>query len=219
MLTSTLSFLKDLKKHNDREWFEKNRGRYDAARAEIADVVTGFIAGLAKHEPAIAGLTAKDCVFRIFRDVRFSKNKLPYKTNMGAYISPGGKKSVLAGYYLHIEPGGSFLAGGMWMPEGEALRKIRQEIDYNGNDLKKILNGKKFKATFGGLDPEHKLKTTPKNYTKDHPDIELLKHTSFICWTSFDDKTVLGKDFVKTAVKTAELLVPFNRFLNTAVSD
>ena len=219
MLPSTLSFLKDLKKHNNRDWFEANRERYDAAKSDVAQAVNVFIAGLTKKEAGIAGLTAKECVFRIFRDVRFSKNKNPYKTNMGAYISPGGKKSNLAGYYLHIEPGESFLAGGMWMPEGEALRKIRQEIDYNGNDLKKILNGKKFKDTFGGLDPAYKLKTTPKNYPKDHPEIELLKHTSFICWASFDDKTVLSKDFVKTAVKTAELLVPFNRFLNVAVSD
>lgn len=219
MLPSTLTFLKNLKKNNHRDWFESHREQYDAARADIAQLVNGFIAGLSKKEPDIAGLTAKDCVFRIYRDVRFSKNKSPYKTNMGAYVSPGGKKSSLAGYYLHIEPGGSFLAGGMWMPEGEALRKIRQEIDYNGKDLKKILNGKKFKETFGGLDPEHTLKTTPKTYPKDHPDIELLKHTSFICWTSFDDKTVLSKDFVKTTVKSAELLTPFNRFLNVAVQD
>ncbi|MFM2207484.1 MAG: hypothetical protein RL213_1459 [Bacteroidota bacterium] len=218
MNPSTLAFLKDLKKHNDRDWFEANRERYEAARQDVATLTEGFISGISKKEPAVAGLAAKDCVFRIYRDVRFSKNKSPYKTNMGAYVSPGGKKSTLAGFYLHIEPDGSFLAGGIWMPEAEALRRIRQEIDYNGNDLKKILNGKKFKEMFGGFDPEYKLKTTPKNYSKDHPDIELLKHTSFICWSSFDDKTVVSKDFVKTAVKTAELLVPLNRFLNVAVS-
>jgi uncharacterized protein (TIGR02453 family) len=217
MNPSTLAFLKDLKKHNDREWFEANRGRYEAARQDVAALTEGFIAGISKKEPGVAELAAKDCVFRIYRDVRFSKNKAPYKTNIGAYVSPGGKKSTLAGYYIHIEPGGSFLAGGKWMPEAEELRKIRQEIDYNGEELKKILRAKKFRETFGGLDPEHKLKTTPKSYTKDHPDIELLRHTSFICWCPFEDKEVVSKDFLKNIVRKAELLVPFNRFLNVAV--
>jgi uncharacterized protein (TIGR02453 family) len=219
MHPSTLAFLKSLKKNNNREWFEKNRDRYESSRADVMHTVDRFIAGLSKKEPSIGGLKAKECVFRIYRDVRFSKNKSPYKTSMGAYISPGGKKSDAAGYYLHIEPGGTFLAGGKWMPEAEELRKIRQEIDYNGKDLKKILNGKKFKETFGGMDPEHALKTTPKNYTKDHPDIELLRLTSFICWCPMDDKTVTSDDFPEQAVKKAELLIPFNHFLNAAIRD
>lgn len=217
-MKNALQFLAKLKKNNNREWFEKHRDDFEIAKLEVADTVNLFIELFSKKDASIIGLTTKDCVFRIYRDVRFSKNKSPYKTNLGAYISPGGKKSINAGYYLHFEPGGSFIAGGMWMPAAEELRKIRQEIDYNGNDLKKILANKRFKATFGGLDPEHKLKTAPKNYAKDHPEIELLKHNSFICWHSFADDAVIAKDFPKKLTKSAELLMPFNAFLNTAIS-
>ena len=217
-MKNTLKFLAKLKKNNNRDWFEANREAFEIAKSEVAETVTHFIAGFSKKEPAIATLTAKDCVFRIYRDVRFSKNKSPYKTNLGAYISPGGKKSIQAGYYLHFEPGGSFIAGGMWMPAAEELRKIRQEIDYNGEELKKILSNKKFKDLFGGLDAEHRLKTTPRDYSKDHPDIDLLKHTSFICWHSFSDEEVTGKDFAKKLIRSATLLQPFNTYLNTAIS-
>lgn len=218
-MKTTLDFLKKLKKNNNRDWFEKNRSDFEAAKAEITALTEGFIQDFSKTDPGIAGLTAKDCMFRIYRDVRFSKNKLPYKTNLGAYFSPGGKKSTLAGYYLHIEPGGSFIAGGMWMPQAEALRRIRQEIDYNGEELKKVLSNKAFKACFGGMDKEHQLKNNPKGYSKDHPDIELLKHTSFICWHSFTDEEVLSKSFMKKLTRSAELLIPFNRFLNVAISE
>lgn len=217
-MKSTLLFLAKLKKNNNRDWFEAHREQFEVAKAEVAELVEQFIKGFGKKEPAILGLLAKDCVFRIYRDVRFSKNKLPYKTNLGAYVSPGGKKSTMAGYYVHLEPGGSFIAGGMWLPAAEELRKIRQEIDYNGPALKKILSNKRFHETFGGLDPEHQLKTTPKQYSKDHPDIGLLKHTSFICWHSFSDEEVLANDFSKKLIKSAELLLPFNAFLNVAIS-
>ena len=111
-------------------------------------------------------------IFRIYRDVRFSKNKLPYKNNMGASISAGGKKSTGPGYYVHLQPGQSFLAGGIWMPESDSLKKIRQEIDYNGKQLKKVLNDKTFKKYYKEISQENKLKTVPKGYSKDHPDIE-----------------------------------------------
>lgn len=218
MSPTTLKFLADLKKNNNRDWFEKNRNRYEDARADVAAMVEQFLKAFAKHEPSLAGLSAKDCLFRIYRDARFSKNKSPYKTNMGAYISPGGKKAVAPGYYLHIEPGGSFIAGGMWMPPAEELRKIRQEIDYNGKDLKKILSSKAFKSCYDGLDEEHKLKTTPKGYAKDHPDIELLKLTSFIAWHSINDKEVTSPSLNKLLVNSAKALIPFNRFLATAIS-
>ena len=218
-MKTTLDFLRKLSRNNNREWFEKNKSQFEASKKEIKSLTENFIRDFAKHDPGIAGLTARDCMFRIYRDVRFSKNKSPYKTNLGAYFSPGGKKSNLAGYYIHIEPGASFIAGGMWMPEAEELRKIRQEIDYNGNELKKILNNKSFKTVFGGLDTEHKLKNNPKGYAKDHPDIELLKLTSFICWHGFTDEEVLSENFQKALIKSAKLMIPLNNFLNVAVSD
>jgi uncharacterized protein (TIGR02453 family) len=156
-------------------------------------------------------------MFRIYRDVRFSKDKRPYKNNLGASINIGGKKATNAGYYLHIEPGGSFLAGGIWMPPSDVLKKIRQEIDYNGKPFHKIIDNKDFKKQFGKPDEEYKLKTTPKGYDKDHPDIEYLRLTSFIVWHKYSDKIVSSKNFVKELGKATKLMRPFLDFLNTAM--
>lgn len=211
---STFTFLKILKKNNNKEWFDKNKDKYLAAKDNVSDVVESILTELVKFEKKFAGLTPKDCIFRIYRDVRFAKDKIPYKTNMGASINVGGKKAQNAGYYLHIEPGGSFLAGGVWMPPGDQLKKIRQEIDYNGKNLKKILAEKNFKKYFGSLSPEYKLKTTPKGYDKDHPDIELLRFNSFIVWHKYSDAQVGKKTFTKEIAKGARIMKPFLDFLN-----
>src|ERR1700752_3186448 len=129
---STLKFLKDLRKNNTREWFEKNRPKYEAAKEDFALLVDNVIKQLGKKDEAIASLIAKDCTYRINRDVRFSKNKAPYKNNMAASLIPGGKKSINAGYYIQVQPGGeSFIGGGRYMVEPLELKKIRQEIDYS----------------------------------------------------------------------------------------
>jgi uncharacterized protein (TIGR02453 family) len=149
--------------------------------------------------------------------VRFSKDKRPYKNNLGASLNPGGKRAQTAGYYLHIEPGGSFLAGGIWMPPGDILKKIRQEIDYNGKEFNKIISNKDFKKYFGGLDPSYKLKTTPKGYDKTHPDIESLKLTSYIVWHEYPDKEATNKNFIKQLGKGAKIMKPLIDFLNTSM--
>lgn len=134
---ATLNFLKSLKKNNSKEWFDKNRKAYETAKGDFAGFVQEVINQFSKKEPAVSGMLAKNCMFRINRDVRFSKDKSPYKTNMGAYINPGGKKSILGGYYFHCEPGQAFMGGGLWMPMPPELSKIRQEIDYNFADFKR----------------------------------------------------------------------------------
>src|ERR1041384_4820638 len=154
---STMSFLKALKKNNNKEWFDKNKDKYLAAKENVENTVSDLIKTFSVFDKKLAGLNAKDCVFRIYRDVRFAKDKRPYKTNMGASINAGGKKAEVAGYYLHIEPNNSFIAGGRWMPESDHLKKIRQEIDYNGKVLRKILNDKTFKKYYGELDKEYLL--------------------------------------------------------------
>jgi uncharacterized protein (TIGR02453 family) len=216
---STLDFLKSLKKNNNRDWFEKNKDKYLAAKQNIEDLVNGLIKSISTFDKKIAGLTAKDCVFRIYRDVRFSKNKDPYKTNLGASINAGGKKAMTAGYYIHIQPGESFLAGGMWMPPADELKKVRQEIAYNLKDFQKILNDKKFKRVFKGLDEskEYKLARPPKGYEKDHPAVELLKFNSYIVWTKYNDKDVLSKNFLKKVADDAKTMKPLIQFLNTAL--
>lgn len=216
---STLDFLKNLKKNNEREWFDTNKEKYLAAKSNVDSFVEDVIKSFTSFDKSLAGLKAKDCVFRIYRDVRFSKDKSPYKTNMGAGINRGGKKMEIAGYYLHIEPGKTMIAGGRWMPSGDHLKKIRQEIDYNGKQLHKILSDKNFKKLFGGLDnsDEYKLVRPPKGYDKDHKDVELLKLNSYLVWHEFSDKDVLSKNFLKNLTATAKAMKPLLDFLNTAI--
>jgi uncharacterized protein (TIGR02453 family) len=183
----------------------------------VEEFTAQLIKEIARFHPAIGTLQAKNCMFRIFRDVRFSKDKSPYKINMGAYISEGGKKGNKAGYYVHIQPNGqSFLAGGMYMPEALLLNAIRQEIDYNTEEFKSIINKKSFKNTFGELEGE-KLKTVPKGYDKNHPYLELLKYKSYIVWHKLDDAELMQKDFLKKSAAVFKELYPFNQFLNRAV--
>jgi uncharacterized protein (TIGR02453 family) len=217
---STLDFLKALKKNNNKDWFDKNKEKYLAAKQNIDEMADTLIKSFSSFDKNLAGLKAKDCVFRIYRDIRFSKNKTPYKTNMGCAISPGGRKAEEAGFYIHIEPGKSFFAGGRWMPTPDHLKKIRQEIDYNGKKLHKILSGKDFKKIFGELDQsdEYKLSRPPKGYDKNHRDVELLKLNSFIVWHEYNEKEITSKNFLKEITKDAKIMKPFLDFLNEAVA-
>lgn len=214
---STLDFLKKLKKNNNKEWFDKNKQLYLDAKDDVQDFIKNSLNKWTGFDKSLAGLEPKNVLFRIYRDIRFSKNKTPYKTNMGASISAGGKKTMKAGYYLHIEPGGSFLAGGIWMPESDNLKKIRQEIDYNLADFKKILNNKSFKDYFGQLDQTYKLARNPKNYEADHPAIEYLKLTSWIVWHEYKDKDVTSKKFLDEITKGAKTMKPLIDFINRAI--
>lgn len=213
---STLKFLKDLKKNNNKPWFDKNRKVYDTAKDDFVQMVAQVIKGIASFDPSIAGLEAKNCMFRINRDVRFSKNKDPYKNNMAAYFNKDGKKGLGAGYYMHIEPGSSFVAGGIWMPEPPVLAGIRQEIDYGLNDWKKIVEAKTFTKTFPkGLEGES-LSRPPKGYDDENPAIDYIKRKSFIVTKSFTDAEVQGKGFVKEVSKTFQAMKPLVDFINLA---
>jgi uncharacterized protein (TIGR02453 family) len=212
-----LKFLKDIKKNNDRAWFEKNKSRYLEAKQSFEDFVAALLAEFSKFDTSVGGLDPKKLPFRIYRDVRFSKDKSPYKTNMGAGFSPNGKLVQEPGYYVHIEPGNkSFVAGGIYMPDATNLAKIRQEIDYNSDKLKKIMSVTSFKNSFDGFDEFDKLKTMPKGYPKDHPQIELLKLKSFIVSHSFTDKEVMDVKFVKNVATYAKAIKPLNDFIKEA---
>ena len=220
--TATIKFLKDLKKNNTKEWFDKNRKIYDAAKTDFIDLVQASIDKFGKKDESIASIKAKDCVFRINRDVRFSKDKSPYKTNMGASINKAGKKAWdTAGYYFHFEPGNSFIGGGMYMPEPNVLKKIRQEIDYNFNDFKKIITNKKFAAVYKDLDhsAEMKLSRPPKDYQADNPAIEYIKLKSLIAMAPLSDAELADKNLVKKIVDSFEALQPFVEFLNHATQE
>ena len=216
--STTLKFLKDLKKNNDKPWFDKNRNRYETAKTDFYLLVEKLIPAIAKFDAPIGQLAVKECVFRINRDVRFSKNKNPYKTNMACYFNQSGKNGLGAGYYLHIEPGNNMVAGGIWMPEPSVLAGIRQEIDYNLKDWKKIIEQKHFKNNFtNGVTSNDTLVRPPKGYDENNPAIEFLKMKSFVVTKPFVDADLEKNNFVQEVAATFKNMKPFIDFLNTAL--
>lgn len=218
---STIQFLKNIKDNNHKEWMDAHRSDYESAKKDFANLVEKVIAFFGKKDVEIAHLTASACTFRFNRDIRFSKDKSPYKTNFGASINKGGKKAHSAGYYLHLEPGQSFCGGGVWMPESKDLAAVRQEIDYNWEEFQKIINNKNFIKTYGSLsfDSEYKLIREPKGYEKDNPAIEYLKLKSFLAIKSLPDKLFLSDNLEKEIVDAFSALQPLIVFLNRAVED
>lgn len=217
---STLKFLKELRKNNNKPWFDAHRKEYEAAKSDFASFIQAVIDKHSKSDPTIKSIVAKDCMFRINRDIRFSKDKSPYKTNMGAYINRGGKKSLFGGYYFHCEPGQCFVGGGLWMPMPPELSKVRQEIDYNFAAFKKIITSKKFKAVYKDLshDPEYVLSRVPKGYEPDNPAAEYLKMKSFVSMTSLKDSELTSKGLVKKTTAAFEALQPLIEFINEALA-
>jgi uncharacterized protein (TIGR02453 family) len=217
--SSTLKFLKDLKKNNNKPWFDTHRKEYEAAKADFAGFIQSVIDKHSKSDPTIKSIVAKDCMFRINRDIRFSKDKSPYKTNMGAYINRGGKKSLFGGYYFHCEPGQGFVGGGLWMPMPPELNKVRQEIDYNFAEFRKIINSKKIKSVYKDLsrDPEYVLTRVPKGYEPNNPAAEYLKMKSFVSMTSLKDADLVSKDLAKKTTTAFEALQPLIEFINKSI--
>jgi uncharacterized protein (TIGR02453 family) len=217
---STIKFLKDLKKNNNKPWFDANRKQYETAKADFAAFIQKVIDSFGKKDAGIKDLTAKDCMFRINRDVRFAKDKSPYKTNFGASINAGGRKAMnSAGYYFHLEPGGAFTGGGIYVPEPDVLKKVRQEIDYNYPDFKKIVGSKKFKTVYGDLDrsKEFLLSRVPKGYEPDNAAAAYLKLKSYIAMVSITDADLTSKDLLKKVTTTFEALHPLVLFINNAL--
>lgn len=213
-----LDFLAELKANNTREWFAANKPRYEQAAADFLALAEEILRRLAHREPVFAALKAKECVFRIYRDTRFSPDKTPYKIHLGAYFCKGGKQSPLAGYYLHIQPGESFAAGGCWMPPAPLLQAIRQEIDYNSDEFRAIVEAPEFIRRFGKLSGE-RLKTAPKGYPATHPDIEFLKHKSFVAVQPLSDNLVLSPDFIDSVLDAFAAMQPLVNFLNRAIDE
>lgn len=216
---STLKFLKSLKKNNNKPWFDAHRKDYESAKEDFSAFVQAVIDKHGKKDKTINQLKAKDCMFRINRDVRFSKDKSPYKTNMGAYINRGGKKSVFGGYYFHCEPGESFMGGGLWMPMPPELNKVRQEIEYNFNEFKKIVQSKKFKSIYKDLSRsvEYVLTRVPKGYEPTNPAAEYLKMKSFVALANLKDSDITSKNLISKTVEAFEALQPLVEFINEAV--
>ncbi len=211
-----ISFLSELTLNNNKEWFDANKERYLEAKQEMEELVQDVIGRVSEFDATIADQLAKKCVFRIYRDVRFSKNKEPYKNNMGGFIVPGGKKSGKAGYYLHLEPSNSFIAGGVYMPESTNLKKIRDEVLYNTKAFKSIIESDKFVEVFGQVEGE-KLKRPPKGFPADFEDIELLKFKSYTVLHKVTDIQVNQVGFVNQVIEVFKVMKDFNYFLNEAM--
>jgi uncharacterized protein (TIGR02453 family) len=217
---SVLDFLSQLTLNNNREWFQQNKSWYEKSRKEVEGFVSEIIATLSAIDPSLQTPAMKDCIFRIFRDVRFGADKSPYKTNFGAFIARGGRKSSNPGYYFHFEPGKSMLAGGVYMPQPDTLKLLRNEVYYHSSELKSIVEKPSFVKYFDKLDDFDKMKKTPKDFPADFPDIDLLKYRSFIVSKTITDDVVSDQaKYQKLVLDMVKELQPFMAFLNRAISN
>ncbi len=213
-LQKTLNFLMDLRANNSREWFEDNKKRYEESRAIVETLLADIIQKFGKTED-LGDVEPKDCIFRIYRDVRFSKDKTPYKTNIGCVIGAEGRKSEGRSYYLHIEPlDESAVGAGAWNPSPEQLKAIRLNIAENPKALEKIVGAKNFKTFFKTLAGD-RVKTSPKGFDASHPAIEFLKYKQFMGWTNFSDEELLKDDFADQVVERFKALIPLETYLQS----
>jgi uncharacterized protein (TIGR02453 family) len=213
---ATLKFLKQLKSNNNKEWFDSHRTEYESAKEDFIAFVQDIITNIAVFDPEVKEIKAKDCLFRINRDIRFSKDKTPYKTHMGAYISAEGRKSNYPGYYIHVQPGSCMAGGGAYELMPDELKRVRQEIDYNGKEFKKITGSKRFKSFFGEVQGE-KLKTVPKDYDASNPMINDLKFKNWYVMAKISDAEISSRNSVKKVVAVFKEMLPFNRFFQQAM--
>ncbi len=217
MFEKSYSFLQLIKQNNNREWYHANKNIYNEAKLEFEHVNELLLHKMAAIDTSLISLTPKDCIFRIFRDVRFSKDKSPYKTNFGSFIAAGGRKAGNAGYYLHLEPGGSFIAGGIYMPPSPVLKAIRQDIYEHTNEFKKIIAEAK-KSGFEGFFGD-KLSGAPRGFPKDFPDIELLKHKSYGLSKYIPDGEITNDIALKNIINDFQNLHSLIQFLNEAIAN
>ena len=211
-LQVTFNFLRQLAQNNNKAWFDAHRADYAAAKLQFEALLEDLVMNFGPVEDLL-GMLPKDMTFRINRDVRFSNDKSPYKTNMAAALGRGGKKSRRISYYLHVQPGESFIGGGIYMPEGDQLKLIRKQIDEDPREFKKIIGNKDFVKYFGGLSGDQ-LKAAPKGYPPDHPEIELLKHKQFLALHRLKESDVTSAKFVLHMVSVCKAMKPFNEYLN-----
>jgi uncharacterized protein (TIGR02453 family) len=220
LVNDILDFLNELKVNNNREWFAVNKARYDSLRMGYEQIVKQLILEISTFDEDIKHVQVKDCVFRIYRDTRFSHDKTPYKTHFGAYIAAGGgRKSQRGGYYLHIDPAGSFIAVGIWLPEPDLLKVLRQSVYDNIDEFNAIRKKKDFAANFASFFEENKLKSVPRSFPKDFPDAEFLKLKHYIVEHPLTDTVLCSESAVIKIAELAKIAYPLNRFLNYSIDE
>ncbi len=214
-----LQFLADLIANNNTEWMHENKKRYESYKKDYHNFISSILTEMKLLDPTLEPLEVKNCTFRINRDIRFSKDKSPYKTNMGVWMSQNKNRKNSPGYYIHFEKGNCFIAGGVWCPEPNELKLIRKEIEFFQDDLDKIVSNKNFKNQFIDLDRSENnvLKKAPKDFDPNHPAIEFLKLKSFTASHKIDEKLFTDKDFSKIITQKLITLKPMNDFLRRAI--
>ncbi len=214
---TTFDFIRELVDNNNRDWFAQNKPRYEEAKLDIYGLIRPLIKELAAIDPQFSADTdPKKCLMRIYRDIRFSPNKAPYKKNYGIAFDVKGYGPSTPAYYLHLEPGNCFFGVGFWMPESAVLKKIREEIDYSGDEFLEVINAKSFKKIYA-LSTEDTLKKAPKGYDTDHPMIDYLKLKSFIAVYPLKEEEFYKNDIVDKLINAFKLIQPFVLFLRKAV--
>ena len=222
MLQTSIAFLRELIANNHKEWFDANRGYYQEAKNEFDRFIDRLIDEVRLFDSTIGAVTAKDCTYRIYRDVRFSNDKTPYKNHFGAYIAPGGRKSPLGGYYFHVEPTNagyldhSMWAGGIYSPDAPTLKAIRTDIYEHPEEYKAMIQSREFVDTFEWFDG-NMLSTAPKGFPKDFPDMDLIRRKDFTFYRHVDDQLLCSDRLLKESARVFKLMLPFNRFMNRAI--
>jgi uncharacterized protein (TIGR02453 family) len=211
-----LTFLEALSQNNHRDWFETHRKDYETAKSELIGLVDGLISEISNFDPSLAHLDSKKCLFRINRDIRFSHDKSPYKLFMSAFMAKNGKSSQSAGYYIHFEPGKSFVGGGIYSPQPLVQQAIRNEIYFNSGDFNKIIHNELFRKTFGELMDE-KYSRVPKNFPADFAQGELLKYKHYVASCQIPEEISQLSDIQNFAVGVFKELFPLNQFLNRSI--
>jgi len=219
-IDNILQFLNELKINNNREWFAENKKWYDQVKAEFEQICKELILEISKFDEEIKHVEVKDCIFRIYRDTRFSHDKTPYKTHFGIYIaSAGGRKSPRGGYYFHLDPAGCFAGVGVWSPEPAMLKALRQSVFDNIDELNEIRNNPEFSQYFGKFFKDDKLKTVPQGFPKDFPEAELLKLKHYLVDFSFNEAQLKSENFIQFVADVFRCGYPLNRFLNYTVDE
>lgn len=219
MLQKNLVFLRKLKENNNREWFENHRDEYEQSQQELIAFADGLIRHIQGFDPAIGPQKPKDTIFRIYRDVRFSNDKSPYKTARGVVIKPGGRKSSFGAYYVHIEPGAGFVGGGIYHPAKSVLDAMRRKIYFEYESFFRIMKEESFKNTFGTVRSREKLKRMPKGYEVGHPAEEYLKFKNYLIDTSLSDEQLTNPRLAELLAQKQQAAQPFIHFINEAVEE
>ncbi|NOU17015.1 MAG: DUF2461 domain-containing protein [Bacteroidales bacterium] len=215
-MKSALDFLVALKANNDRDWFNANKDWFQKSAEEFKEFTNSLILGINEFDDFVGSIDPKDCIFRVYRDVRFSANKAPYKTNFGAYIARGGRKSPYAGYYFHLDTESSFASGGIYMAAPDVMKRIREDIDLYADEFLAIVNNKKFKETYQFFD-EEKLKRVPQGFDKDSPVAEYFKFKHITPYHSLSEKDITDKNLLKNTLVVFKEMKPLVDFLNRSI--